>query len=127
MGCEMETNSETPKPEAWPNHGPTYRDWIDYVLVNSSHATQILNPSGWSEWDAGRYARQQYEEMRAELAALRAELSDANYWRERHCNESEARGKQAVEFWEQNKALRSEVERLRKQAKKTTKKGNVRK
>lgn len=61
----------------WPDHGPTYRDWVDYVIRNSSHATQVLTPGGWSEWDAGRYARQQYEDMQRDKAATGEMLKKA--------------------------------------------------
>lgn len=63
--------------ETWPDHGPTYRDWVDYVIRNSSHATQVLTPGGWSEWDAGRYARQQYEDMQRDKAATGEMLKKA--------------------------------------------------
>lgn len=63
--------------ETWPDHGPTYRDWVDYVIRNSSHATQVLTPGGWSEWDAGRYAKQQYEDMQRDKAATGEMLKKA--------------------------------------------------
>lgn len=69
---------ESVKPkEQWPDHGPTYRDWVDYVIRNSSNATQVLTPGGWSEWDAGRYAKQQYEDMQRDKAATSEMLKKA--------------------------------------------------
>lgn len=51
----------------------------------------------WSRQWEGLLA--DYATLERELAQMASDLADANHWRERHSNDSDARGKQSHEHW----------------------------
>ena len=59
-------------------------------------------------------ARQWNRHLEEEIRKLRQELSEANYWRERHCKDSADYGLQAQNNWETVKKLEKENTQLAK-------------
>lgn len=90
--------------------GVVYYDYVRFETVTTWIGLNLI-----VRWSLLLYwwVRNPCFRSQCDRASLMRQFRDAHYWRERWSDEAIAAGMQVAKLWEENKALKHEIEKLR--------------